>query len=90
VNDLNEAFVKDMKEYFPILCKEAFDSLPQLRTIPVGRSIQAALEVLPHEQAETLVRKQKKFLVALCICWREHELKGGGCGKLEDACLVFG
>lgn len=90
VNDLDEALVKDVEEYFPILSKEAHDPLPQLRTIPVERSIQAGMKVLPHEQAEELVRKQKKFLVAPCICRREHELKAGGCGKLMDACLVFG
>lgn len=90
VNDLDQAFVKDMEEYFPILAKEASDLLPQLRTIPVGRSIQADIKVLAHEQAEELVKKQEKFLVAPCICRREHELKGEGCGKLMDACLVFG
>ena len=90
VNDLDEEFVKDMEEYSPVLFKEAFEALPQLRTIPVGRSIAAGMEVLAHEQAEELVRKQKKFLVAPCICRREQELSGGGCAKLMDACLVFG
>ena len=90
VNDLDEALVRDVEEYFPILSKEAHSPLPQLRTIPVERSIQAGMKVLPHEQAEELVKKQKKFLVAPCICRREHEMKGGGCGKLMDACLVFG
>ena len=90
VNDLDEEFVRDMAEYSPVLFREAFDPLPQLRTIPVGRSIQADIEILPYEQAEELVRKQKKFLVAPCICRREHKLAGGGCGKLMDACLVFG
>ena len=90
VNDLDEEFVRDMREYSPVLFKEAFSPLPQLRTIPVGKSIQAGLEVLPHEQAEELVRKQTKFLVAPCICRREHQLSGGGCEKLMDACLVFG
>lgn len=90
VNDLDEAFVRDMQEYLPALAREAFDHVPQLRTIPVGRSLTAAVEVLPHEQAEALVRKQKKFLVAPCICRKEHQLKGDGCGKLMEACLVFG
>jgi len=90
VNDLDEGFVKDMEEYIPALAKEAFDSVPQLRTIPVGKSIDAGLKVLPYERAEELVKKQKKFLVAPCICRREHQLKGAGCNKLVDACLVFG
>ena len=46
VNDLDEEFVKDMEEYTPILTKEAFDHVPQLRTIPVGKSIDAGMEVL--------------------------------------------
>ena len=90
VNDLDKEFAKDMEEYFPHLAKEALDLLPQLRTIPVGRSIQADILVMPHEVAEELLKKQDKFLVAPCICRREHQLRGGGCGKLEEACLVFG
>ena len=90
VNDLDEAFVKDMEEYMPILAKEAFDHVPQLRTIPVGKSISAGMEVLPYEEAEALIKKQKKFLVAPCICRKEHQLKGAGCDKLMEACLIFG
>ena len=90
VNELDEDFIKDMEEYLPALSREAFDLVPQLRTIPVNKSVHAGLRVLPHEQAENLVKKQKKFLVAPCICRREHQIKWGGCGKLMDACLVFG
>ncbi len=90
VNDLDEAFARDMEEYLPFLTKEAFDHLPQLRTIPVGKSIDAGMKVLSYEKAEELVKEQKKFLVAPCICRKEHHLKGAGCEKLMDACLVFG
>jgi Fe-S-cluster-containing hydrogenase component 2 len=90
VNDLDESFVKDLEAYMPTLAREAFDPLPQLRTIPVGRSLDARLEVLPYEHILELVRKQKKFLVAPCICRREHQIKGGGCDRLVEACLVFG
>lgn len=90
VNDLDEKFVKDMDEYMPYLAREAFERVPQLRTIPVGKSISAGIEVLPYEKAEELVKKQKKFLVAPCICRRENQLKGNGCDKLMEACLVFG
>jgi len=90
VNDLDREFVKDLEEYFPALAKEALDRLPPLRTIPVGESIQTSMEILPYEQAEVLVKEQKKFLVAPCICRKEHQLKDGGCDKLMDACLIFG
>ena len=90
VNDLDREFVKDLEAYFPALAKEALDKLPPLRTIPVGKSIQTSMEILPYEQAEALVKEQKKFLVAPCICRKEHQLKDGGCDKLMDACLIFG
>ena len=90
VNDLDPEFVRDMDEYLPVLSRTAFSRVPQLRTIPVGKSIRAGMEVLPYEQAEEIVRKQTTFLVAPCICRREHQLKGAGCEKLMEACLVFG
>jgi ferredoxin len=90
VNDLDPEFIRDMDEYIPILSRSAFGRVPQLRTIPVGKSIGAGVETLPYEQAEQLVRSQTKFLVAPCICRREHQIKGHRCDKLMDACLIFG
>jgi ferredoxin len=90
VNELDPEFVQDMDEYLPYLSREAFGHVPQLRTIPVGKSISAGLEVLAYEKAEEIVRQQSKFLVAPCICRREHHIKGAGCDKLMEACLVFG
>jgi ferredoxin len=90
VKDLDPEFVRDMDEYLPYLSREAFGRLPQLRTVPVGKSISVGLEVLPYERAEEIVRQQSKFLVAPCICRREHHIKGAGCDKLMEACLVFG
>ncbi len=90
VNDLDPEFIRDMDEYLPTLSRVAFTRVPQLRTIPIGKSVSAAMEAMPYEQAEELVRKQTKFLVAPCICRREHRIKGAGCDKLAEACLVFG
>jgi electron transport complex protein RnfB len=90
VNDLDRELIRDVEEYLPALAQEAFGHIPQLRTIPVGRSLDARLDVLPYEQAEELVRTQTKFLVAPCICRREHKMKGAGCDKRLEACLVFG
>jgi Na+-translocating ferredoxin:NAD+ oxidoreductase subunit B len=90
LNDLDPEFIRDMDEYIPMLSRTAFNGVPQVRTIPVGKSISAGIDVLHYEQAEELVRKQTKFLVAPCICRREHKIKGKGCEKLLEACLVFG
>lgn len=88
VNDLDPELVRDMNEYMPTLFSEAW-KFPQLRTIPVNRSIDHQLTVLAHEKAEELVRRAQKLAVAPCICRRERHVAGEGCTKLEEACLVF-
>jgi len=91
VNDLNPELIKDLNEYIPTLFdKEAWRKAPQLRTIPVNRSISSQLEILSYEKAEEMVRSQEKFLVAPCICRREKRMMGEGCEKPEEACLAFG
>jgi electron transport complex protein RnfB len=90
LNQLDKEFLEATEEYFPYLAKEAFDPLPQLRTIPVDKSIAADLNVLSYENASELLKKQKKFLVAPCICRKEQQIMGKGCGKPLETCLVFG
>jgi ferredoxin len=93
VDRLDKEFLEATEEYFPFVAKEAFDHLPQLRTIPVEKSVPADMNILSYEKAAELVNHQKKFLVAPCICRKERKIMEGedaGCGKLMDACLVFG
>ncbi len=89
VNDLDPELIRDVNEYMPTLFPEAW-KFPQLRTIPVNRSIDHQLTILAYEKAEELVRRAQKLAVAPCICRRERHIAGEGCGKLEEACLVFG
>jgi len=91
VNDLDPQLIADVDEYIPHLVNpEAWKRAPQLRTIPVGRSIDASITTMPYERAEELVREQKHLLVAPCICRKEHQMVDKGCEKPLEACLVFG
>jgi electron transport complex protein RnfB len=91
VNDLDPDFIRDMDEYLPILLDhDAWSKVPQMRTIPVGRSINAQLEVYPYERAEELVRGQKKAVVAPCICRLERSMVNEGCDRPVETCLSFG
>lgn len=91
VNDLDPDLIRDMDEYIPTLFNvETWKKAPQLRTIPVGRSIPVELDVMPYEQAEELIQAHKKFLVAPCICRKEKTMIGEGCEKPEESCLVLG
>ncbi len=89
LNDLDPDLIRDMEAYMPTLIDEVW-KVPQLRTIPVGRSITPDLTVLPYEKAEELLWDRKKFLVAPCICRRERRMVGEGCDKPLESCLVFG
>jgi NAD-dependent dihydropyrimidine dehydrogenase PreA subunit len=91
VNSLDEGLARDMAEYIPrLLDVETWRKVPQLRTIPVGRSIPVEHAVMPYEVADKLVRSHKRILVAPCICRRERKLVGEGCDRPEESCLVFG
>lgn len=90
VNNLDPELIADMREYIPDLFdKEAWGKSPQLRTIPVGRALDAGAEIMDYESAEALIRKQKHILVAPCICRKEHKMVGEGCDKPVETCLVF-
>ena len=88
VNDLDEGFAKDMGEYAPILFDQAWKT-PQLRTIPVNKSLSGQLKVMTYENAEEMVTHVRKSVVAPCICRRERNLIGKGCDKPIEACLIF-
>jgi H+/Na+-translocating ferredoxin:NAD+ oxidoreductase subunit B len=91
VNRLTPELVRDFEEYMPALADpQIWKKAPQIRTIPVGESVDAQLEVMAYERAEELVQAQDRFAVAPCICRREKRLMGEGCDKPLETCLAFG
>jgi ferredoxin len=79
------------EEYFPhLLDPELWQQAPQLRTIPVGQSIQLDLAVMDYERAESLVKRHDRISLATCICRQEKALLGKPCIKPEETCLGFG
>jgi Na+-translocating ferredoxin:NAD+ oxidoreductase subunit B len=65
-------------------------TIAQMRTIPIGESIQPKHEALPYELVDRLLASQERFAVARCICRMEAKLEGEGCDHIEEACLTFG
>ena len=91
VNKLDRELIQDAEEYLSAYFdKGSWWAVPQLRTIPVGKSISTQSEVMPYERAEELVRGQRTFAVGNCICRQEKRLLGEGCDKPEESCLSFG
>jgi ferredoxin len=91
VNRLDPELVADMDAYIPVLFNaETWRRAPQMRTIPVNRSIDPRLPVLPHETATQLIEKKEHFVVAPCICRQERRLAGQGCDRPLETCISFG
>lgn len=91
VNKLDRDLIQDAEEYLSTYFDQSsWWAVPQLRTIPVGKSISTQSEVMPYERAEELVRGQRTFAVGNCICRQEKRLLGEGCDKPEESCLSFG
>jgi len=91
VNKLSRELVEEFEEYLPFLFDPGtWRKVPQMRTIPVEKSIAVQPEVMPYERAEELVRKHTTFAVSNCICRQEFRILGKGCDKPEESCLQFG
>lgn len=91
VNRLDAELVADMEAYIPVLFNaKAWRRAPQMRTIPVNRSVDPQLRILPHEAAARLIEKKEHFVVSPCICRQERRLAGQGCDRPLETCISFG
>ena len=91
VNRLTPELVADMAAYIPVLFNtDTWRRAPQMRTIPVNRSIDPKLPVLPHEAAAEMIRDKTHFVISPCICRKERRMAGHGCDGPLEACISFG
>jgi electron transport complex protein RnfB len=90
VDRLDKELVEAFEEYFPAFSDSGiWGKAPQLRTIPVHKSIPAQTSVMPYDNAQAIIGAHRFFAVANCICRQEQRLLGRDCGKPEGTCLVF-
>ncbi len=95
LNNLTEPFLKDFVQY----TDEAFaddlnkTKIPQLRTIPIGKSITPEMNVANYDDLIQLIENiEGPISVAECICRQKKEIEGGSCKKVKtnEVCLQFG
>lgn len=96
LNRLTPEFIKDFNEYsmdknFGL----AFLStkLPQMRTIPVSRSIHPKHNVSTFDEVTTLLQQaEEPFVINACICRKKKSLEGGSCRITDrtETCLAIG
>ena len=61
-----------------------------LRVIPVEKEIQGNTMIQPYERVSQIIDSHPVFAVADCICRKERAIMGDGCGRLQEACMMFG
>ena len=91
VNNLNEAYLQALENYWSTAKpRPEPQTLPQLRVIPIGESVELQREALPYDQVDELIKAQDRYAVAPCICRRMAKKMGDGCDAPEESCLLFG
>ncbi len=96
INRLSPEFIKDFDEYtsgkdFGV----AFLStkLPQMRTIPVSKSIHPQHNVSTFDEVTTLLQQaEDPFVINECICRKKKSIKGKSCEVTDrkETCLAVG
>lgn len=100
VHGLYEFQVKRLDKDFAALVEKYFDSdfrhnMAQnaggfLRTIPIQKSIPVPQNIAAYDDAVNLLKKQKLIVITDCICRKQQETVGKGCGKVMETCFMFG
>jgi Na+-translocating ferredoxin:NAD+ oxidoreductase subunit B len=88
---LTPELVRDFEEYLPSFVNlDIWQKVPQLRIIPVNKSVSVINNILPYEQVLELISTYSEFTVLDCICRKEKHILGKGCNKPLESCLSFG
>ncbi len=93
---LTPEFLSDVDEFFqaPEFGVETLAvELPQMRTIPVGKSIRPENHVSTFDQISALVQNAEgPFAVMDCICRKKSAMQGRPCKVTDriESCLAFG
>ncbi|MBU0995038.1 MAG: 4Fe-4S dicluster domain-containing protein [Proteobacteria bacterium] len=61
-----------------------------LRTIPVNQSVDVQHKVASFDDACDILKTKKLIVVTDCICRKQRGLTQEGCGKVMEACFMFG
>ena len=96
LNRLTPEFIKDFNEY---TSDKAFGveflstELPQMRTIPVSKSINPQHNVSTFDEVNTLLQEAEgPFVILECICRKKKEMEGEPCKVTDrkEVCLAIG
>jgi len=95
VERLTKEFALDVQQYLDeAFAQELFRSrIPQLRTIPVRKSVPHERYVSSYDDVRQIVESvEGQIAVANCVCRQGRDVAGLGCRHtgLRETCLIFG
>jgi Na+-translocating ferredoxin:NAD+ oxidoreductase subunit B len=92
LNNLNQENIRLYERYYHegVVPYKKQAILSGARVIPIEEEVHAFKEIQPYEKVSEIISSHTKFAVADCICRKESSMLGHDCGKLREACLMFG
>ena len=93
VDRMSPEFYEECEAYLDAFKEEYYRySSPQLRTVPIGKSIGVEHNVATYDDMRKTIEKiEGQFVVANCVCRQGEELVGRKCKRtdLEETCILF-
>jgi Na+-translocating ferredoxin:NAD+ oxidoreductase subunit B len=92
MNRMTPELARDMEEFAPILYAATWmkGKTRDLRTIPIGESVDTTARVMPYESAEEAIKSSKYIAISDCMCRKLKELVGHPCSRPMEVCFHFG
>lgn len=84
--------LQDLREYIDYFMEKGWygTKTTQHRIIPISQSIPQDMDIMSYDQAEEIIKAQKKIAVTQCICRKEQKMLGQGCDHPLEVCMAFG
>ncbi len=94
LNHLTKEFIEDVNEYFEEAFMDEYNKsgIPQLRTIPIGQSVDYEQKISSYDELRTLIDNiGEPIAVAECICRKGEDLLNNPCKRTEirESCFSF-
>ena len=91
---LSEDFLKDFKKYIyhpSFAISYLSTSKPQMRTIPIAKSITPEHKIEAYDKVQDLIEKSQCRVIVECICQKAVEVGGGHCNATsrKERCLAL-
>lgn len=92
VKDLDPELAQMVEDYHKQGFSKVFGNIGGmfLRTVPIEKAIEVKHQVAAYDDAVKILEQTESIVIADCICRKQKQAIGQGCGKAMEACFMFG